>query len=110
MVQDMTVIASKTYLVIPGLFFSVHNSGTETTSRVDSSASDWDGGQVNHEYGKSDRERCQYLKSKQLYMSKKHKEFLYLLLFSNFYFYFCDNSTTANIILFLNYLFQMICN
>ncbi|KAJ0908613.1 hypothetical protein HanRHA438_Chr07g0312371 [Helianthus annuus] len=54
---------NKTYLVIPGLFFSVHDGRTKTTSRVDSSAGDWDGGQVNHEYGKSDRERCQYLKS-----------------------------------------------
>lgn len=49
------------YLVIPGLIFVVDHCGSKTSCWVDTSASDWDCGQMNHEHSESDRERCQNL-------------------------------------------------
>ena len=42
-----------TYLVVPGLFLVVDNCGSEATGGVDSGSSDGNGGQVNHEDGKT---------------------------------------------------------
>jgi len=42
-----------THMVIPGLIFVVDNSRTKTSSRIDASASDWDGCQMNHELQQS---------------------------------------------------------
>jgi len=50
-----------TYMVIPGLIFVVDNSSSKTPSRVDASASYWDGGQVNHEHSKSNGKWSQNL-------------------------------------------------
>ena len=60
----------KTYLVIPGLLVVVDNSSTETPSRVDTSASDGDGSQVNHEHGEPNRKGSQDLRSTTVYMHK----------------------------------------
>jgi len=48
-------------MVIPGLIFVVDNSSSKTPSRVDACASDWDGGQVNHEHSKSNGKWSQNL-------------------------------------------------
>lgn len=52
-----------TYLIIPSLVLVVDNCSSKASSGVDSGAGDWDGGQVNHEYGESDWERSQNLSS-----------------------------------------------
>lgn len=52
-----------TDVVIPRFVFVVDDSGSETPSRVDASASDWDGGQVNHEHGKSNWKWSQNLEN-----------------------------------------------
>ena len=49
-------------MVIPSLGLVVDNSSPKTPSGVDASASDWDGGQVNHENRKSNGKWCQNLK------------------------------------------------
>lgn len=48
-------------MVVPGLVLVVDNSGTKAPSGVDASASNGDGGQMNHEHSKSNWERCQNL-------------------------------------------------
>lgn len=50
-----------TYLVVPCLFVVVDHSRPEAPGRVDSGASDRDCGQVDHEHGKTDRQRYQHL-------------------------------------------------
>lgn len=48
-------------MIIPGLVLIENDSSSETSSRVDTSSSDWNCGQVNHEYSESNWEWCQYL-------------------------------------------------
>ena len=52
-----------TDMVIPGLMLVVDNSSSKTPCRVNASASDWDGGQVNHEHSKSNGKWSQNLRS-----------------------------------------------
>lgn len=53
-----------TNLVIPGFVLVEDNGRSEAPSGVDAGAGDRDGGQVNHEDRKSNREWCQNLKFK----------------------------------------------
>lgn len=49
------------YLVIPCLLLVVDDCSPETSGGVDTSASDWNGGKVNHEDSKSNWKWCQDL-------------------------------------------------
>lgn len=65
--QNLTIIIFKnlkrniTYVVIPAKIFVENDGSTETSSRVDTGASDWDGGQVHQEHSESNGQRCQNL-------------------------------------------------
>lgn len=53
-------------LVIPSIILVVDNSSSKTSSRVNSSASDWDCGQVNHEDSKPNWEWGQNLENSEI--------------------------------------------
>lgn len=48
-------------MVIPGFLLVVDHGGSETPGRVNAGAGDRDGGQVNHEHGKSNGKWSQNL-------------------------------------------------
>lgn len=50
-----------TYVIIPTKVLVEDDSSTKTTSRVDTSAGDRDGCQVNQEHREPNRQRCQNL-------------------------------------------------
>lgn len=48
-------------MIIPSLVLVVNYSSSKTPGRVDTGAGDRNGGKMNHENSKSNRERCQNL-------------------------------------------------
>ena len=56
----------RTYLVIPGFVIVVDDGSTKAPSRVDTSSSDRNGTQVNHEHGEPNWQRSQHLRTKML--------------------------------------------
>jgi len=50
-------------MVIPGLLLVVYDSSSKASSRVNTSASDWDGCQVNHEHSKANWQWSQNLQT-----------------------------------------------
>jgi len=48
-------------VIIPAKVFVEDDGSTETSSRVDTSASDWDGGQVHQEHSEPNGQGCQNL-------------------------------------------------
>lgn len=60
------------YMVIPCLFLAIDHGSSKASSRINTSSGDRNGGQVNHEHGKSDWKWCQYLLI-HIYMNKISK-------------------------------------
>ncbi|ESR44815.1 hypothetical protein CICLE_v10002991mg [Citrus x clementina] len=70
--QWQSTTTQKSHLAARSLVLVVNNSSLETPCWVNSSASDWDCGQVYHEHSKSNGEWCQNLQK--LIPTQKHQK------------------------------------